>query len=493
MTPQPDPGAFARAKTKTEYVIGRPTNFQMASEPYLSPFGDRSNDPAIEIIDALDENAEKLALMDDDGARRLTTLGLVVEPNILYQQAQPYYLEDFEPSTQNGGYVDIEVTSESKEPLEGVTIHLIDAIVQGRKSGCKGITDAHGICRLAIAERRARFPQLLLFPRRDYWSRVIESVEIQSTFSASLKPLPQTTPDVYDWGHVCARMTDGAGNFGEHVRIGIVDSGIRNDHNDLRPSGGVNCVYGEDDTNWYVDASGHGSHCAGIVAALGYRLKGYAPKCELFSYRVIRTGSTSATTFDLLKAIEHAVKDGCDIISMSLGSSTEQMLLQSKIEFAHSRGVLCLAATGNEGKSVHFPAAFPKAFGVGAFGEFGTYPQDSHHRSAESRTRSRDGRYFLAKFSNFGKRVQFCAPGVAIRSTVPGGYLAKDGTSMACPHIAGLAALALASRPDLFSAPRDAERVERLVQLLKASAEVFGFGSRFEGAGFPRIDRLLNQ
>jgi subtilisin family serine protease len=211
------------------------------------------------------------------------------------------------------------------------------------------------------------------------------------------------------------------------------------------------------------------------------------------SYRVFSADGEGAAAFDILNAINQAVNDGCDIISMSLGSPTPQTLLRSRIEFAHDRGVLCLAATGNEGKGVSFPAAFPAVYGVGAFGKFREYPPDSGHCRAESPNRSKDGEFFLANFSNFGDKVEFCAPGVAVRSTVPGGYLALDGTSMACPQVAGLAALALASRPDLLNAPRDAERVERLVSVLRAASEILGFGAQFEGAGFPKIDRLFDR
>jgi len=143
------------------------------------------------------------------------------------------------------------------------------------------------------------------------------------------------------------------------------------------------------------------------------------------------------------------------------------------------------------GRMVSFPAAFPGVLGVAAFGKFGSYPKDSAHCCTESNRQSADGAYFLAKFSNFGDAVDFCAPGVAVRSTVPGGYNVLDGTSMACPQVAGVAALALASDPDLLNAPRDAERVERLISRLTESAETLGFGAQFEGAGFPRVDRFL--
>jgi subtilisin len=107
-----------------------------------------------------------------------------------------------------------------------------------------------------------------LYPRANYWSRVIEFVDVESGLDVVLTPLPAPHTEIYDWGHVHARMRDGAGNAGERVRIGIIDSGICRDHPDLRPYGGANCVFNEDPARWYEDSDGHGTHCAGIVAAL---------------------------------------------------------------------------------------------------------------------------------------------------------------------------------------------------------------------------------
>jgi subtilisin len=129
--------------------------------------------------------------------------------------------------------------------------------------------------------------------------------------------------------------------------------------------------------------------------------------------------------------------------------------------------------------------------GVGAFGFFGSYPPDSLHYDNESQVHSTDGQYYMANFSNFGEGVDLCAPGVAILSTVPNGYSAWDGTSMACPQVTGMAALGLASHLDILNAPRDAERVERLLQLLKSQAKPLGFGAIYEGGGYLKVPGLI--
>jgi subtilisin family serine protease len=108
---------------------------------------------------------------------------------------------------------------------------------------------------------------------------------------------------------------------------------------------------------------------------------------------------------------------------------------------------------------------------------------------------SADG-YFSAKFTCFGPEVGVCAPGVAILSSVPSNnYAVWDGTSMAAPHVTGLAALVLAHHAD-FQGPfraRNAQRVERLFQILKQSAQPLNLGdARRTGAGLPDALRALN-
>ncbi len=129
---------------------------------------------------------------------------------------------------------------------------------------------------------------------------------------------------------------------------------------------------------------------------------------------------------------------------------------------------------------------------MGAFGRLRGYPSDSLHTAFESDRLSEDGKYYLANFSNRGRNLDFCAPGIAVVSTVPGGgYLAMDGTSMACPQVAGIAALTLAAHPEILNAKRNAARVNDLVHLLKSRAEPLGFGPRFEGKGGLKIVSLL--
>lgn len=481
---------------KKEYVISVPTGFQAASARFRQSLRDIPGES--HILASLGEDGEKLALMTDAEVQKLKAVmpALVIERNIPYTKYRHPFLERFQslhlPASRPSKTVTIRVMDQNtSSPVGGAVVYVITD--RATMSGFRGIANPAGECQFIVPLTLNRVEMLACIPTRDYWSRRITDVSLDDVQPILLKPLPLSEPEVYDWGHRFSSMVDGAGNGGAAVKIAIVDTGIRNDHRDLRPVGGVNCVFGEDESRWHQDGDGHGSHCAGVIAALmnGFGIKGYAPEARIFSYRVFGETGT-AMTYDLVKALKRAISDECDIISMSLGSEEPQIAIRIQTESAYEKGILCVAATGNGGgERSSYPAAFPLVVGVGAFGRLGTYPNDSLHGDAESEVRAA-GDCFLANFSNFGDQiVDFCAPGVAVRSTVPGGYYAMDGTSMACPHVAGIAALALASHPAILTAPRDADRVERLLKLLRGVAKPLGFGPKYEGAGILDVGRIL--
>lgn len=482
-----------------QYVITTPTGFQKASNPFRQAMRELETQKDIQILATLAGNGDKLVSMTDAEVQQLKAKvpSLIVEPNILYKKAKHPLLENFQSlslsSSVDTKTITIKVLdARTKASISNVRVYL--TVAGAKNIGFQGLTDAQGICQLTTKASTQRFESVAVVPQSGYWSRKIRDILINDTYEVQLDSLTPEIPEIYDWGHQFAQMQDGLANFGIGVKVGIIDTGIRQDHHDLQPFGGCNCVLHEDESLWYEDDDGHGSHCAGVIAGLvnNRGIKGYVPQAQIYSYRVFAKNAEGAMTFDIAKAIQKAVEDGCDIISMSISSPTPQTAIRTKIELACDRGVVCIAATGNEASSVGYPAAFPGVLAVGAFGKFGTYPDDSLHKDNESNLKSRDRQYYCATFSNFGKQVDFCAPGVAILSTVPGGaYSVWDGTSMACPQIAGIAALALAQHLDILNAPRDAGRVERLWQLLKQSAKPMGFGDIYEGAGSLSLDNLL--
>ena len=161
------------------------------------------------------------------------------------------------------------------------------------------------------------------------------------------------------------------------------------------------------------------------------------------------------------------------------------------LDRAYRNGILVVAAAGNHGSAVEYPAAHKSVVAVTALGMTGTvtnqatYPPGSVHELEED-TCNRQG-VFIAKFSNRGPQVRYAAPGVAVTSTVPGGRLGvKSGTSMAAPHVTGVAAVLLSQSPEL-QAVTGPQRVVGLLKALDGRVVKYGLGSDNEGLGVPYI------
>ncbi len=216
-------------------------------------------------------------------------------------------------------------------------------------------------------------------------------------------------------------------NAGAGVKIAIIDTGIDLDHEDLNVVDGIT-IYGG--TTGGDDDYGHGTHCAGIAAALGNGtgVIGVAPQAELYAVKVLNS-SGSGYWSDVIEGIEWAVDHDVDIISMSLGSSSGSTFVKQACDNAYNAGVVVVAAAGNSGYSswrstVVYPARYDSAIAVAA-------------------TDSSDNR---ASFSSTGPEVELAAPGVSIYSTYYSNrYATMSGTSMATPHVTGVAALVIAS------------------------------------------------
>ncbi|QCV55125.1 peptidase S8 [Thermoactinomyces vulgaris] len=227
-------------------------------------------------------------------------------------------------------------------------------------------------------------------------------------------------------------VTQGSSN----VTVAIVDTGVDYNHPDLQGKviKGKDFVDNDDDP---MDENMHGTHCAGIAAALtnnGVGIAGMAPKVKILAERVLDANG-SGTLDSVAQGITHATDQGADVISLSLGSPQGASTLENAVNYAASKGAVVVAAAGNESTSApSYPAYYEKAIAVAA--------TDSNDK--------------IASFSNYGSWVDVAAPGVNILSTVPGGgYQTASGTSMATPLVAGQAAL-LASQGKSASEIRQA-------------------------------------
>lgn len=243
---------------------------------------------------------------------------------------------------------------------------------------------------------------------------------------AVVQEAAQTIP----WGITAVKAREASQyNTGYGALVCILDSGIDSDHPDLisNIAGGENFVSmnGVIDPDRWDDDRGHGTHVAGTVAARhnSYGVVGVAPRAKLFAAKVLNS-SGSGYISDLAEGIASCIDNGADVINMSLSTSTDSTVLRRAIESAYDAGLVIVAAAGNNNSSVRYPAKYPQVVAVSAV----------------------DSSLKKASFSNYGPEVDFAAPGVSVLSTYPGGQYARmSGTSMAAPHVAGVAALWVAS------------------------------------------------
>ncbi|MFB4160962.1 S8 family peptidase [Geomicrobium sp. JSM 1781026] len=234
--------------------------------------------------------------------------------------------------------------------------------------------------------------------------------------------ISQTIP----WGidRVQATAAHNRGITGNGVRVAVLDTGISN-HPDLNIQGGTSFVPGEPGI---ADGNGHGTHVAGTIAALDNNVGvlGVAPDVDLFAVKVLgRSGSGSIS--GIAQGLQWSSNNNMDVANMSLGSPSPSPTLERAVNQATNSGVLVVAASGNSGaSSIGYPARYQNAMAVGA-------TDQNNNR---------------ASFSQFGAGLDIMAPGVGVQSTYPGnGYRSLSGTSMAAPHVAGVAALVMSNNP----------------------------------------------
>jgi subtilisin family serine protease len=253
------------------------------------------------------------------------------------------------------------------------------------------------------------------------------------------------------WGveHIGTKPVHDAGIRGQGIKVAVIDTGIDYIHDDaddlpynVDPEflgnyrGGYDFFNNDADP---MDDNGHGTHVAGILAAEhnGYLIVGVAPAVDLYGLKVLGANGSGEYS-GLIAALDWAVANDMDVVNMSLGGHEVSTALQSAISAANAAGITLVAASGNtvtlqeliNGCPVAYPAAYPEVIAVSFTG-------------ADDK---------LTGYSCTGTQVDLAAPGNAIFSTVPmgscmfcmpQGYKSESGTSMASPHVAGVAALIL--------------------------------------------------
>ncbi len=260
---------------------------------------------------------------------------------------------------------------------------------------------------------------------------VMETLKSKDAAPGAPKPpsIPRASEPNIPWGisRVNAPKAWAAGK-GAGVKVAVIDTGIDATHPDLAANvaGGWSAI--QPGGSW-ADDNNHGTHVSGTIAAVtpSTGIVGVAPQARLYGVKVLDAWG-SGTFSDVIAGIDWAATNKMQVVNMSLGASTTTESLHEAVKRAAAAGVTIVCAAGNSGGSVGWPAAYPETIAVSA--------SDSGDR--------------LASFSSRGPEVAFIAPGVDVLSSVPGGgYDSYSGTSMASPHVAGLAALKIGRTPGL--------------------------------------------
>ncbi|MCP1306150.1 S8 family serine peptidase [Paenibacillus tyrfis] len=250
----------------------------------------------------------------------------------------------------------------------------------------------------------------------------------------------------------------------DSIVIAIVDTGVDLNHPDLTPNlvKGINLIEPGQPPR---DDNGHGTNVAGIIGAAANNDKGIAGilwKAKLMPVKAVENDGTGSEA-KLGEGIRYAVDHGAKIVVLSLGLNKYSDYMSEIVRYAETKGVLLVAATGNEGNTVKYPAAYPTVLAVGGM-------------AADKKAH---------KLSNSGPEVDLVAPWDVFTTGIGGRYEHKDGTSMAAPQVAAVCALAWSKYPWM--------KPYQIRSLLRQTAEdLSGNGwSPGTGYGLLRADRVL--
>ncbi|GGJ56073.1 S8 family serine peptidase [Streptomyces brasiliensis] len=284
------------------------------------------------------------------------------------------------------------------------------------------------------------------------------------------------------WGMQAMRLHQIPPTYRGHgIRVALLDSGVNTGHPDLKDT----VQHGHDftgatDGTWGVDVTGHGTWCAGIIAAADNRtgIAGIAAEAELHALKLFPGGHLS----DLLAAIEYCITHDIDIAQLSLAYPVPSQLAAWKLADAHAAGITVIAPAGDTAGPLTHPATLPGILAVGALAHTGTYPTSSPLAATQPPW---PGPY-PAPFTPTAPGVDLIAPGAAVITTALGdGYTPADGTAVAAAHVTGLAALLLAHHDRLRTqvTPRTAERADHLYGLLRTACRPLPGADPRTGAG----------
>jgi type VII secretion-associated serine protease mycosin len=293
-------------------------------------------------------------------------------------------------------------------------------------------------------------------------------VELDAPVRAADVPAGDDPLRSSQWDLATVRATDAwASSTGAAVTVAVIDSGVDATHPDLAGQvlPGADFITGTEGEA--IDPNGHGTHVAGTIAALagnGEGVAGLAPGARILPIRVLNANGGGYMS-DVANGIVYATDRGADVISMSLSATIQVDAVTNAVAYAHSRGVVVVAAAGNAratGSPASYPAADPGVIAVAA-------------------TDANDN---VAYYSTQGSYVDVAAPGSDIVSTFPVAtgmaYRRMSGTSMAAPHVAAVAALLKSYDRGLTP--------DQIEQAITGSAVDLGVPGRDDDFGSGRLD-----
>ncbi len=275
--------------------------------------------------------------------------------------------------------------------------------------------------------------------------------------------LDRRAKDWTDWNLINIGVDKLSKRISGQASVAVIDTGVDYNHPALKHLfGGIKGYDFVDNDNEPMDENEHGTHVAGIIGgyADGTRIGVNISNCSLYAVRVLDANGAGSET-DVLYGIEWCIDNDISIANMSLGSSAYSDVEAEVCRAAIENGVMIVAAAGNESYGPSYPASLDGVMSVAAV--------DINNERAE--------------FSNVWDTNDISAPGVEIFSSIPKGEYARfSGTSMATPHIAGVASL--------LSAYLNERNPEKFINLIKDTATKLGKEEEY-GAGLVRIDRLF--
>ncbi|MBI4655826.1 MAG: S8 family serine peptidase [Elusimicrobia bacterium] len=349
--------------------------------------------------------------------------------------------------------------------IDALAVEFPDEIKDAKIYSLKGVTNVEEDKYLKWIESADSFEAIPL-PSLESTIETIKSGEVpletpQSLWESDEKLTPEEEKEL-PWG---IKRVNAAGAWsvidGKGVKVGVVDTGVDYTHPDIAPNyaGGYNAIKPDQPP---LDDHGHGTHVSGTIGAIKdlKGVAGVAPKVFIYGVKVLdKNGSGSYSS--VIAGIEWCVNNGINVINMSLGGSQTTASMEKAVKAAYDKGVVVVCAAGNDSGPVGYPAKYAESIAVSA-------------------SNSSDK---IASFSSRGPEIDFIAPGVSVYSTFKGGgYKTLSGTSMACPHMAGLAALVV---------QLGITKPEEVKQTLAKAAVSLNLKPEEQGAGLVDAGKLI--